>query len=136
MASATLRSFTDEVSLLDSGIVDSTGMLEVILFLEGEYAFHILLVKKPTPWSRRTYTVTRAHDDDSVGARRPCKQPNEPPGGMKVAHTQLRDRSGGYPRTLVDHCLVHGLAHAGPNDLLRDAMAAASSSPSAVIRTR
>jgi hypothetical protein len=84
---------TDEVSLLDSGIVDSTGMLEVILFLEGEYAFHILLVKKPTPWSRRTYTVTRAHDDDSVRARRPCKQPNEPPGGMKVAHSQFRDRS-------------------------------------------
>jgi acyl carrier protein len=32
---------TDEVSLLDSGIVDSTGMMEVILFLEREYAIHI-----------------------------------------------------------------------------------------------
>jgi acyl carrier protein len=32
---------TDEVSLLDSGIVDSTGMMEVILFLEREYAVHI-----------------------------------------------------------------------------------------------
>jgi acyl carrier protein len=32
---------TDEVSLLDSGYVDSTGMLEIILFLEGEYAIHI-----------------------------------------------------------------------------------------------
>ena len=26
---------TDDVSLIDSGIVDSTGMLEVILFIEG-----------------------------------------------------------------------------------------------------
>ena len=32
---------TDEVSLLDSGYVDSTGMMEIILFLEGEYAIHI-----------------------------------------------------------------------------------------------
>jgi acyl carrier protein len=32
---------TDEVSLIDSGIVDSTGMLEIILFLEGEYGFHV-----------------------------------------------------------------------------------------------
>ena len=32
---------TDEVSLLDSGYVDSTGMMEVILFLEGEYAIHV-----------------------------------------------------------------------------------------------
>ncbi len=32
---------TDEVSLIDSGVVDSTGMMEIILFLEGEYAIHI-----------------------------------------------------------------------------------------------
>ena len=32
---------TDEVSLLDSGYVDSTGMMEIILFLEREYAIHI-----------------------------------------------------------------------------------------------
>jgi acyl carrier protein len=32
---------TDDVSLLDSGYVDSTGMMEIILFLEGEYAIHI-----------------------------------------------------------------------------------------------
>jgi len=32
---------TDEVSLLDSGIVDSTGMMEIILFLEGEYAIDV-----------------------------------------------------------------------------------------------
>lgn len=32
---------TDDLSLIDSGIVDSTGMLEVILFLEGEYGFHV-----------------------------------------------------------------------------------------------
>jgi acyl carrier protein len=32
---------TDGVSLIDSGIVDSTGMLEVILFLEGEFGIHV-----------------------------------------------------------------------------------------------
>jgi len=32
---------TDDVSLIDNGYVDSTGMLEIILFLEGEYAIHI-----------------------------------------------------------------------------------------------
>lgn len=32
---------TDEVSLLESGYIDSTGMMEVILFLEGEFAIHI-----------------------------------------------------------------------------------------------
>jgi acyl carrier protein len=32
---------TDDVSLIDSGIVDSTGMLEIILFLESEYGFHV-----------------------------------------------------------------------------------------------
>ena len=28
---------TDDVSLIDSGIVDSTGILDIILFIEGEY---------------------------------------------------------------------------------------------------
>jgi acyl carrier protein len=32
---------TDDVSLIDSGYVDSTGMLSIILFLEDEYGFHI-----------------------------------------------------------------------------------------------
>jgi acyl carrier protein len=32
---------TEETSLIDSGIVDSTGMVEVILFLEAEYGFHV-----------------------------------------------------------------------------------------------
>jgi acyl carrier protein len=32
---------TDDVSLIDSGLVDSTGMMGVILFLEGEYGIHI-----------------------------------------------------------------------------------------------
>jgi acyl carrier protein len=32
---------TDAVSLLDSGIVDSTGMMDIILFLEDEYDIHI-----------------------------------------------------------------------------------------------
>ena len=32
---------TDDTSLIDSGYVDSTGMLSVILFLEDEYGFQI-----------------------------------------------------------------------------------------------
>lgn len=32
---------TDDVSLIDSGIVDSTGMLEVILFIEGEFGLRV-----------------------------------------------------------------------------------------------
>jgi acyl carrier protein len=32
---------TDDVSLIDSGYVDSTGMMGVILFLEGAYGIHI-----------------------------------------------------------------------------------------------
>jgi acyl carrier protein len=32
---------TDELSLIDSGLVDSTGMLDIILFLEGEYGFRV-----------------------------------------------------------------------------------------------
>jgi acyl carrier protein len=32
---------TDDVSLLDTGYVDSTGMMEVIVFLEGEYDIQI-----------------------------------------------------------------------------------------------
>jgi acyl carrier protein len=32
---------TDDVSLIDSGYVDSTGMMEIILFLEGEYGIEI-----------------------------------------------------------------------------------------------
>jgi acyl carrier protein len=32
---------TDETSLLELGIVDSTGVLEVTAFLEGEYGFEI-----------------------------------------------------------------------------------------------
>jgi acyl carrier protein len=36
-----LEDLTDDVSLIDSGYVDSTGMMEIILFLEGEYAIHV-----------------------------------------------------------------------------------------------
>jgi len=32
---------TDEASLIESGIVDSTGILEVILFLESEFGIHV-----------------------------------------------------------------------------------------------
>lgn len=32
---------TDDLSLLDSGIVDSTGMLEIILFLESEFGISV-----------------------------------------------------------------------------------------------
>ena len=35
-------SLTDDVSLIDSGIVDSTGMLDVILFLETEFGIDVL----------------------------------------------------------------------------------------------
>lgn len=31
----------DDLSLIDSGIVDSTGMLEVILFIEGEFGIAV-----------------------------------------------------------------------------------------------
>lgn len=33
---------TDDASLINEGIVDSTGMLEVIAFLESEYKFRVL----------------------------------------------------------------------------------------------
>ena len=32
---------TDELSLIDTGIIDSTGMLDVILYLEERYGFHV-----------------------------------------------------------------------------------------------
>jgi acyl carrier protein len=32
---------SDDVSLIESGIVDSTGMLDVILFLEERYGIHV-----------------------------------------------------------------------------------------------
>ena len=32
---------TDDVSLIDSGIVDSTGILDIILFIEGEYGISV-----------------------------------------------------------------------------------------------
>jgi acyl carrier protein len=32
---------TDELSLIDSGLVDSTGMLDIILFVEGEYGIRV-----------------------------------------------------------------------------------------------
>lgn len=33
---------TDDLSLIDSGIVDSTGMLDVIMHLESEYDISVL----------------------------------------------------------------------------------------------
>jgi acyl carrier protein len=38
---ADAATLTNEMSLLDQGIVDSTGVLEVIAFLEGEFGFHM-----------------------------------------------------------------------------------------------
>lgn len=32
---------SDDLSLIDSGIVDSTGMLDMILFLEDRYGFRV-----------------------------------------------------------------------------------------------
>ena len=35
------KELSDEVSLIDSGIVDSTGMMDIILFLESTYGISI-----------------------------------------------------------------------------------------------
>jgi acyl carrier protein len=32
---------SDDLSLIDSGIVDSTGMLDVILFIEDRFGIHV-----------------------------------------------------------------------------------------------
>ncbi|MFN8519729.1 MAG: acyl carrier protein [Chloroflexota bacterium] len=32
---------SDDLSLIDSGIVDSTGMLDIILFLEERFGIHV-----------------------------------------------------------------------------------------------
>ena len=32
---------TDDTSLIDSGVVDSTGMMDVILFIESEFGIHV-----------------------------------------------------------------------------------------------
>ncbi len=32
---------SDDLSLIDSGLVDSTGMLDIILFIEGEYGLRV-----------------------------------------------------------------------------------------------
>jgi acyl carrier protein len=38
---ADAEELSDDVSLIESGIVDSTGMLDVILFLEERYGFRV-----------------------------------------------------------------------------------------------
>jgi acyl carrier protein len=38
---ADASALTADTSLLDSGIVDSTGVLEIIAFLEGEMGIHV-----------------------------------------------------------------------------------------------
>ena len=38
---ADVASLNDEQSLLDAGIVDSTGVLEVIAFIEGEFSIKV-----------------------------------------------------------------------------------------------
>jgi acyl carrier protein len=35
------EALTDDMSLIESGIVDSTGILEVILFLESSFGIHV-----------------------------------------------------------------------------------------------
>ena len=37
----TRKDFTDEVSFLDIGIIDSTGVLELVNFLEETYSFKV-----------------------------------------------------------------------------------------------
>lgn len=35
------RELKDDTSLLEAGLVDSTGVLEIIQFLEGRFGFHV-----------------------------------------------------------------------------------------------
>jgi acyl carrier protein len=35
------RTLTDDVSLIDSGLVDSTGMMGVIMFIESEFGISV-----------------------------------------------------------------------------------------------
>jgi acyl carrier protein len=35
------RTLTDDMSLIDSGLVDSTGMMGVIMFVESEFGIHV-----------------------------------------------------------------------------------------------
>jgi acyl carrier protein len=35
------RALTDEMSLIDSGLVDSTGMMGVIMFIETEFGIQV-----------------------------------------------------------------------------------------------
>jgi len=35
------RALSDETSLIDSGLVDSTGMMGVIMFIEGEFGIQV-----------------------------------------------------------------------------------------------
>lgn len=63
---------TDDISLIDSGLVDSTGMLDVILFLEGEYGIRVL-DRETTPQNLETITriaayVSRKRTEASPGA--------------------------------------------------------------------
>ena len=58
---------TDEISLIDSGIVDSTGMLEIILFLEGEYGFHVE-DQETIPENLETISRIAAYVDRKVAA--------------------------------------------------------------------
>ena len=37
----TRKDFTDEASFLDAGIIDSTGVLELVNFLEETYSFKV-----------------------------------------------------------------------------------------------
>jgi acyl carrier protein len=58
---------TDEISLIDSGIVDSTGMLEIILFLESEYGFHVE-DHETVPENLETISRIAAYVDRKVAA--------------------------------------------------------------------
>ena len=51
---------TDEISLIDSGLIDSTGMLDLILFLEGEYGIRVA-DRETTPENLETISRIAAY---------------------------------------------------------------------------
>ena len=81
---------TDDVSLLDSGIVDSTGMMEIIMFLEGEYAIQIEDHETIPKTSRR---LRRSLRSSHASSRRRLADPSPEAGRMIIDHVGIAVRS-------------------------------------------
>jgi acyl carrier protein len=58
---------TDDTSLIDSGVVDSTGMLDVILFIEDEFAIQVT-DRETTPQNLESITRIAAFVDRKTAA--------------------------------------------------------------------